>query len=320
MLRYSFGQFVEVSKPNTYLSVYRGFLEIYQKKALLGKVSLDDILALIITAHSCSHTSNILTALSDRGIPVSICGSNFMPKAIVLPLVGNSRQSVRIRSQVGMSQPLRKNLWKQIVQSKLKNQASVLKEYQLPYEALFRMSYSVKSGDPENIEAWGARRYWTTLFSKDFRRDTEEGGANAMLNYAYAIIRSCVARGVVAAGLHPSISFHHKNTYNPMCLVDDLMEPFRPLGDYIVKKLLIRRYSDVNKEVKEILSKIAVANISFGIDNSPLFYVVARLSSSLAMVLSKERKKWELDKVAFNWKLLNNSMLNHNVEKVSSSA
>lgn len=319
MLRYSFGQFVEISKPHIYLNAHRGFLEIRQKKELLGKVPLDDILGLVITGHGCSHSSYLLVELANRNIPISICGSNFMPKAIILPIEGNSRQSMRMRSQFGMSKALQKKLWKQIVQNKLKNQAMVLKEYHLPYEALLSMSHSVKSGDPENIEAWGARRYWTTLFSKDFRRDKEADGVNTMLNYAYAIIRSCVARGLVAAGLHPSVGLHHKNIYNPMCLVDDLMEPFRPLADYIVKQLLMSGYSTVNKEVKKILAKIAVTNISFYGDNSPLFYVVARLSTSLAMVLSKEKKEWDINKVIFNWNLLKQINYN-NEEKVPSSA
>ena len=290
-----FGQFVEISQPNLYLSLFRGFLEISQKKELLGRLPLDDILAVVITGYGCSHSSNVLVALSERGIPVSICGSNFMPKALVLPLVGNCRQKVRIQSQVEASKPLKKKLWKQIVQLKLKNQAYVLKECGLPYEGLLHMSKLVKSGDPENLEAQGARRYWTELFSKSFKRDKEGEGINALLNYAYAIIRSCVARAVLAAGLHPSLGIYHQNTYNPMCLVDDLMEPFRPLGDYVVKQLFDRAYIEVNKEVKKTLSKIAVVDILGKDGVSPLFQVVSRFITSLAVLLSGERKEWKID-------------------------
>lgn len=316
----SFGQFVEISKPRLYLSLYRGFLEVYENKVKLDRIPLDDIAGLIITGHGCSHSSNILTALAERGVPVSICGSNFLPKAFVLPVVGNCRQNLRMRSQFSIRKPLKKRLWKQIVQLKLKTQASVLKEYGLAYEGLLRMSALVKSGDTDNLEAQGARRYWVTLFSKDFKREKEGNGVNAMLNYAYAIIRSCVARGVMAAGLHPSVGLHHENIYNSMCLVDDLMEPFRPIGDYVVKQLFMKGYSEVNKEVKEALSKIAVANIFFESDSRPLFHVIAHVSSALAMILSAEKKKWDID-FKIEWNNFHLDILcSSNLEKLSYSA
>ena len=314
----SFGHFVEISKPNVYLSLYRGFLEISQSKKLMGRVPLDDILALIITGYGCSHSSNVFVALADRGIPVSICGSNFMPKAVLWPLVGNSRQQMRMQAQAVAGKPLKKKIWKQIVQLKLRNQAYVLKENNLAYEALLCMSNLVKSGDPDNLEAQGARRYWTALFSNNFKRDKNEGGLNAMLNYAYAIIRSCVARGVIASGLHPSLGIHHKNLYNPMCLVDDLMEPFRPLADYVVKQLFEEGFTEVNKEVKTVLSKIAVVDILTASGASPLFQIVSRSVTSLAMLLSHEKQgKWKTS-WQVNWDHLKLSALNS--EKISHSA
>ena len=46
----SFGHFIEVSQPNIYLSLNRGFLEVSQQKNTLGKVPLDDILGVVITS------------------------------------------------------------------------------------------------------------------------------------------------------------------------------------------------------------------------------------------------------------------------------
>jgi hypothetical protein len=67
-----------------------------------------------------------------------------------------------------------------------------------------------------------------------FRRDPSAGGRNAALNYGYAVLRACVARAVVASGLNPAIGIFHANRHNPLCLVDDLMEPFRPCVDWRV--------------------------------------------------------------------------------------
>ena len=311
-----FGQFVEISKPNIYLSLYRGFLEVYEKNRRLDRVPLDDILGVIITGYGCSHSSNILSALAEKGIPVSICGSNFLPKAVVLPVVGNCRQNLRMRAQAQISKPFRKQVWRKIVQLKLQNQAHVLRENKLAYEWLLNMSKRVRSGDPDNFEAQGARRYWISLFSKQFKRNKEGDGINGLLNYGYAIVRSCVARGIVAAGLHPSLGIYHHNTYNPMCLVDDLMEPFRPLVDYVVKQLVSEGFFTVDKRSKEILSKIAVVNVLTESGINPLFQVIAHFSTSLAMVLSAEKKEW-LSEWKVQWDHFNLDSLNTEITKSS---
>ncbi len=313
----SFGQFIEISKPNIHLSLYRGFLKISKNNNLLAHIPLDDILGMVVTGYGCTHSSNILAELADRGIPISICGSNFSPKALILPIEGNCRQSLRIRSQVEMSKPLKKRLWMQIVQWKLQNQAEVLKQCGLSYQGLISMSKMVQSGDPVNLEAQGARRYWTILFSKNFKRDKNADGINAMLNYAYAIVRSCVARGVVASGLHPSIGIHHRNTYNSMCLVDDLMEPFRPMADYVVKQLSSKGYDEVDKEVKQILSGIAVANVLNQSKITPLFQIIASFATSLALVLSGEKQKWSMN-LHINWNSFKLDALK--IEKLQTSA
>ena len=297
---YGFGKFVEISQADIHLSLYRGFLKISHKSELLGKVPLDDILGIVITGYGCSHSSNILSALAERNIPVSICNSGFSPTALVLPLVGNCRQKIRIQSQVSAGCALKKRLWKKIVKLKLENQACVLKENGLPYQSLWHMSKKVKAGDPENLEAQGARRYWKILFSKNFKRDKNGSGLNGMLNYAYAIIRSCVARSIVSVGLHPGIGIHHQNTYNPLCLVDDLMEPFRPLGDYVVKQLFLEGCAEVDTEVKKTLAKIVIVDIDGKSGTRPLFQVISRFVYSLSMVLAGEAKDWRAD-WSINW-------------------
>ena len=316
LLNYGLGQFIEISKPNLHLSLYRGFLEVRKKTEFLSRVPLDDVLGVIITGYGCTHSSNILSVLAEKGIPVSICGANFLPKALVLPVEGNCRQSLRIRGQCEVAKPLKKRLWKQVVEWKLRHQAEVLKHCEMPYQWLISMSQLVRSGDPENLEAQGARRYWINLFSKSFRRDQGGNGTNAMLNYAYAIIRSCVARGVVTAGLHPSIGIHHKNIYNSMCLVDDLMEPFRPIADYIVKQLHSQGYQEIDAEVKQILASIASVDVVIDSKINPLFQIIIKLATSLAMVLSGEKKQWNFS-FKINWDNFNVDSLHYNRESFS---
>src|SRR3546814_15578425 len=94
-------------------------------------------------------------------------------------------------------------------------------------EAFPHIARRVKSGDPDNLEAQAARRYWPLLMGADFRRDRHSPGANALLNYGYAVMRATVARAIVAAGLHPTIGIHHANRSNAIAHAGDLSDPFR---------------------------------------------------------------------------------------------
>ena len=102
------------------------------------------------------------------------------------------------------------------------------------HDALRKLTKVVHSGDPENVEARAARFYWRRLMGENFRRDADQIGLNAHLNYGYAIMRGAMSRAVVGAGLSPGLGLHHRSRLNPFQLVDDLMEPFRPIVDIAV--------------------------------------------------------------------------------------
>src|SRR3546814_9716626 len=172
---------------------------------------------------------------------------------MLLPIDGNYEQARRIDGQITAKKPTLKLLWSAIVRSKLEQQAAVLEAVGAPVAPLWALVKKVKSGDPDNIEAQGARRYWGLLFGKDFRRDQSLGGINSLLNYGYTVLRAATARAVIAAGLHPSIGLYHSNAGNPMRLVDDLIEPFRPVIDIKVWLLLKNGEQDVLPSTKRAL-------------------------------------------------------------------
>src|SRR5690606_15655654 len=115
---------------------------------------------------------------------------------------------------------------------------------------------TVRSGDPTNVEAQAARLYWRRIFGQSFRRERDEPGINALLNYGYAIIRAATARAIAAAGLHPSLGIHHINPLDTMRLADDLMEPYRPLVDLRVYGITSTGVVDVVPETKKMLVAI----------------------------------------------------------------
>ena len=95
----------------------------------------------------------------------------------------------------------------------------------------------IKSGDSTHVEAQVARHYWTLMFGPNFYRARMGPSPNHLLNYGYAIIRAAMARALAGNGLLNALGIHHCNQYNPLCLADDMMEPFRPFVDAIVLEM-----------------------------------------------------------------------------------
>ena len=247
-----------------------------------GRVPLDDIGVLLCNARGLTYSNSLMTELAKRGAAVVLCGPNYVPVAWLWPLEGHHVQALRMRSQLEASKPLCKRLWQAVVRAKIEQQKNVLELLQLPsggFDALIRR---VRSGDPDNVEAQAARRYWPLLFGGDFRRNRYGAGPNPFLNYGYTVLRSAVARAVVAAGLHPSIGIHHSNRTNSMCLVDDLMEPFRPMVDYVVVRLVNAGHSEVSPETKRALAQVLTSDVATDRGTTPFQTCIERAVQSIA--------------------------------------
>ncbi|RMW96059.1 type II CRISPR-associated endonuclease Cas1 [Allofranklinella schreckenbergeri] len=291
------GRIVEIADDHRHLFVNRGFMVVRDtegERKELGQVPLDDIAAVIANAHGISYTNNLLVALAERGAPFVLCAANHNAVGMLLTLDGHHVQAKRIEAQIAASLPTHKRLWAAIVKSKLEQQAAALEAAGAPTAPLTALVRKVKSGDPENVEGQGARRYWGLLFGKDFRRDQNAGGLNALLNYGYTVLRSATARATVAAGLHPSIGLHHSNDGNAMRLVDDLMEPFRPVIDLKVWQLQRAGEEQVTPEAKRALAHTLYDDMQSRAGVTPVMVCMQKLAISLAQVYLGERDKLEL--------------------------
>jgi CRISP-associated protein Cas1 len=291
------GRIVEVADDRRHLSMHRGFMVVQDtegERAELGKVPLDDIAAVIAHAHGLSYTNNLLVALAERGAPFVLCSANHNAIGMLLPIEGNFEQAKRIEAQIAASLPTHKRLWAAVVRAKLEQQAAALEATGAPPAPLAALASKVKSGDPENLEAQGARRYWGLLFGDGFRRDQDGAGLNALLNYGYTVLRSATARAVIAAGLHPSIGLHHSNDNNAMRLVDDLMEPFRPMIDLKVWQLKRSGAPDVTPDAKRQLVRTLYDDMQTDAGATPVMVCMQKLATSLAQVYLGEREKLDL--------------------------
>lgn len=273
---------VDLSTDGLHVAVHRGFLTVSKDREELGRVALDDIGGVIAHAHGLTWSNTVFTRLSERAVPVVLCTRNHAPVACVWPLEGNYLQGARLNAQVDASKPLAKRLWRDVVVAKIRMQGAVLASVSADARAFDRLSRKVRSGDPDNVEAQAARRYWPALMGPDFRRDQAGDGANALLNYGYTVLRACVSRGICAAGLHPSIGLHHANRGNAFALADDLMEPYRPIVDRAVYNLLKDGEAEVTADAKRALAALSSLDLPTPGGMSPLHVHATRLAQRLA--------------------------------------
>lgn len=286
-------QIVEIQQENRYLCLERGFLKIRENETDVAKVPLDDIAVLLLSAQGCSLSKNILVALAERGAVTIICGKNYTPIAVVAPTTGQFQQAGILKHQINASLPLKKNLWKKIVEQKLLHQSLVLKAYDCDkanyVEAL---SHRVKSGDSDNRESVGAKIYWTSLFGENFKRDKDGGdGINAMLNYGYAVIRASMCRAIFASGLQPALGIHHDNALNPFCLADDLFEIYRPLVDMAVYEIADKTEDgecELSPSVKQKIIQCLWIKLKTTEGDSPAFQSMQYLASSFVKALKNK--------------------------------
>ncbi|HLY05089.1 MAG TPA: type II CRISPR-associated endonuclease Cas1 [Rhizomicrobium sp.] len=288
------GRVVEIATDGRHLSINRGFLTVSEQQEEVGRVPLDDIAAVIANAHGLTYTNNALVELSGRGIPIVLCGPNHMPAAIVWPVDAHHVQTGRMNDQISAALPLKKRLWAQLVRAKILAQGATLAAVGASNTGFYLLSRRVRSGDPENVEADAARRYWPLLFGTDFRRDKGGSGVNAMLNYGYAVVRAGTARAVMAAGLHPGFGLMHANRSNPMVLVDDLMEPFRPVVDREVWRLVQGGITELDRDAKAALARVMILDLPTTCGLSPVMTCAERLAQSLARAYAGEGAELDL--------------------------
>lgn len=254
-------------------------------------VPIEDIGFVILEHKQTNITLPLLNALSDNNVAVIFCGDNFMPNAMLMNLDSNKTQGESYRAQIEASEPLKKGMWKQIVEAKIRNQAALLNKLGKNGERLKPYYTNVKSGDADNREGVAAKIYWGELFGEDFIRSREGVEPNNMLNYGYTLLRAAVARSLMGSGLFPAFGIFHRNRYNAFPLADDIMEPYRPYVDEIVFDLYANGERKLTKDVKSQLLRLLFTDTAFGKITRPLDVGLTMTSASLAKCFSGIQKK-----------------------------
>jgi len=318
---------VEISSGPTYLSVKNDQLIISREREVVGTIPCEDVGLVIVDNPAVTYTHGVLTTLMEHGAILIACGRDHHPVGYVWPVQANTLHTERLRLQVECSRPTGKRIWQQIVRAKIVGQARNLPQDEPAFKKLMNLAEEVRSGDPSNVEAHAAKVYWKALFADGplpdgrgsdwakgvrglaprgsegairdngaarFHRDPDGPPPNNLLNYGYMAVRAAVARAICAAGLHPSIGFHHRNRYNAFCLADDLVEPLRPLVDARVRALVSRGQLEIDKDSKTDLLGVLAVTVTMGGESGPLLVALSKMLASLVRVLEGGEKRLEI--------------------------
>ena len=254
-------------------------------------IPIEDIGFVVLEHQQTNITLPLLNAVSDNNVAVIICGNDYMPNAMLMNLDSNKTQGESFRAQIEVSEPLKKGLWKQIVEAKIRNQAALLNKLGKDGDKLKPYYSNVKSGDSDNREGIAAKIYWNELFGDNFIRSREGIEPNCLLNYGYTLLRAAVARALMGSGLLPAFGLFHRNRYNAFPLADDIMEPYRPYVDEIVYHMYTNGIDQLDKDAKSQLLHILFTDTVFNKVTRPLEVGLTMTTASLAKCYMGSAKK-----------------------------
>lgn len=254
------------------------------------RLALEDLAWVVIDSPRTSLTANLMSACMSAGIAVIFTDDTHTPSGVALPFHRHHRQADVASKQAAASAPLKKRLWQAIVRRKIENQAAALDIVGAGGgHTLRQMVLRVGSGDPGNVEAQAARYYWGKLW-RDFRREDAGDRRNMMLNYGYAVIRSGVARALVASGLIPAFGLKHASVSNAFNLADDLVEPFRPFVDVLAWRTVgdgAPCRNEMTVDDRRAMAGILLSTAHLTTETATLLLATERAAESLVRALDK---------------------------------
>ena len=258
-----------------------------------GSIPIEDIGLLMLDHYQITLSHQLIQELMKNNVILISCDERHLPLAGMLPFSGNTLFSERVKIQMEVSEPLKKQLWKQTIECKILNQLKVLEQLGKYTSPMYEYLKQVKSGDTTNMEGIAAQHYWKHLIDSDFLRDRFGDGPNPFFNFGYGVLLSIVARSLVDTGLLLVLGIFHRNKYNPYCLASDIMEPYRPIVDLQVMKWLELHpeKQNLDKESKAFLLQIATKDVTIEKLVRPLIVGAKMTASSLLKCYTGEKRQ-----------------------------
>lgn len=251
---------------------------------------IEDISVLVLEGVSINLTGRLLTKLSQNNVATIVCDEKHLPESMIIPINTHYKSFKVLKRQLEQSTAFSKRIWQNIIKRKLINQGKCLGILGLRGSGfLEKLANSVESGDKGNKEAIGAKVYFKYLYGDDFIRDRDNGTIiNSALNYGYTIIRSAVARSLVAYGFNTALGVHHCNELNAFNLADDFVEPLRPIVDLWVYKNISRDEDELSKENRTQLIDLVNNNCYIDGQRHSILNAIDKMISSYTTAINKK--------------------------------
>lgn len=276
---------VEISHAS-WVSLKDGQLVVEQEGTVISRIPVEDLGMLLLAHPSNVITQQALAACQQAGVAVALCDDKYLPTSLMLPLTGGALHTATLHMQIHAKPEKVRSVWWDIVTAKILAQARHLAAHGKGAQHLEQLAEHVREVGAAQQEAQAAAYYWRELLGKEFRRDTQADGFNALLNYGYAVLRAAVARAIVGTGLHPALGLFHHNRSDNFALADDLMEPLRPAVDSLACKERDNGIDGVTPVTKRAMLELLSSDVDIRGQPLPLWVALQRYAASVKAVLA----------------------------------
>lgn len=253
-------------------------------------IPLEDLNCVVVDNLQTSISAYTLVMLAKYNVVLITCNQSHMPTTMTLPTNTNYHLYKVFKMQVELPMTFKKNLWREIIKSKIKNQSFVLSYVggsEDIVDRLKELSDEVTEGDKGNREGIAAKMFFRNIYGSNFIR-YEDDSINAALNYGYAIIRSSVAKTLVAYGFQTFLGIHHISETNAFNLADDFMEPLRPLVDYYVASNIEDIVLSLDKYIRSDLVNLLNVNVETNNHVVKVRYAIDMMIKSFYTAIERE--------------------------------
>lgn len=271
------------------IHIKEGQLEV-TSEAGVALIPIEDLNQIMVHGTNIRLSTMDLSILSQNKVSVMTLDEKYLPTAIVLPFEGHARQSKIMHAQVATTDEIYLDLWLQIIRQKISNQARNLSIMGMKgAEVIGKYLDNISADNVDITEALAAKDYFAYYHEGLNRRGDDP--INSRLNYGYAVVRSNIARSLVAAGFHPTFGIHHDSQLNAFNLADDLIEPYRAIVDIVAHENIGSHVQLSKSEKRAIAHVLHNACMMDGIKVNVMSAIDMMVESLKRIILDKSSEK-----------------------------
>lgn len=277
------------------IHIREGQLEVTTKEGTIT-VPIEDLNQIMVHGANIRLSTMDLSILSQNKVSVMTLDDRYLPTAIVLPFEGHSRQSRLMHQQVSGSREKYMELWIQIIRQKINNQSKTLSIIgRNGAEKIAEYAENIAEWNVDYNESLAAKEYFE-FYHEGLNRRTDDP-VNSRLNYGYAVVRSAIARKLVATGFHPTFGIHHDSQLNAFNLADDLIEPYRAIVDLVAHEVIGSNVILTKTERRKLANVLHDACIVDGMKVTVMAAIDLMVESLKRIILEDGERKLKLPTV-----------------------